>query len=318
MDQPGRIRKFFASLLRYVVATVSLSIVLYIVFALVFSTEEERQLERENRLYRERYAQMREQERLIGDGVDALLEKDNAIYQGLFETEAPSLDAITAADVVAESDSLSESFYLSAAASASESLMLMAGNVDENFAEIFRLLQTRRDSIPPLTLPLKGMSYVQTGASVGPKHNPLYKLELQHNGLDLIAGQGEPVYAAAGGVVSAVVRGRKGLGNTVEIDHGNGFRTRYCLLGDILAVKGRSIRRGQQLGTVGISPSVAAPHLHFEVLRDTLSTGGARPGAVLSGRYQVLDPVHYLFASLSPEEYARVVYMAVSTSQSLD
>ena len=44
----------------------------------------------------------------------------------------------------------------------------------------------------------------------------------------------------------------------------------------------------------------------------------ARPGAVLSGRYQVLDPVHYLFASLSPEEYARVVYMAVSTSQSLD
>ena len=300
--EKGRIRKFLVSLLHYVVATLSLSIVLYIVFALVFSTQEERQLARENHLYRERYQRLLEQERLIGDGVDALLEKDNAIYRELFQTEAPLPDALTAADLVVGSDSLSESFYLSAAASASESLMLMAGNVDDNFAEVFRLLQARRDSIPPLTLPLKGMSYVQTGATVGPKHNPLYKLELQHNGLDLIAGLGEPVYAAAGGVVSAVIRGRKGLGNIVEIDHGNGYRTRYCLLDDISAVKGRTIRRGQQLGTVGISPSVAAPHLHFEVWR-----GG-----------EVMDPVHYLFASLTPEEYARVVYMAVSTSQSLD
>lgn len=300
--EKGRISKFLGSLLRYVVATLSLSIVLYIVFALVFSTQEERQLERENRLYRERFERMRTQERLIAGGVDALLEKDNEIYEELFETEAPSLDALTAVDVLAGSDSLSESFYLSAAASASENLMLMARNVDEHFADIFRLLQERRDSIPPLTLPLKCMSYVQTGASVGPKHNPLYKLELQHSGLDLIAGQGEPVYAAASGVVSAVNKSRKGLGATVEIDHGNGYSTRYCLLGDVTAVKGRTIRRGQQLGTVGISPSVAAPHLHFEVLRgDT-----------------VLDPVHYLFASLSPEEYSRVMYMAVSTSQSLD
>ena len=302
MAKESRIRTLVTTLLRYVVATVSFSIVLYILFALVFSTEEERHLKRESRLYRTRYAQRKQQEALISDVLDGLLEKDDTIYKTLFETEPPSLDAVTAADVIAANDSLSESFYLSAAASASESLMLMAGNVDDNFAEIFRLVQRRRDSIPPLSLPLKGMSYVQTGASVGLKDNPVYKLQLMHEGLDLIAPQGDAVYAAANGTVSEVKHSRKGLGNIVEISHGNGYVTRYCLLGDISATKGRSVKRGQKIGTVGISASFTAPHLHFEVRK-----GG-----------EVLDPVHFLFASLSPEEYARMIYMAVSTSQSLD
>lgn len=302
VKKTSKIRRVLGGVLRYLIATVSLSVVLYIAFALVFSTEEERRLEKENRLYKVRYGQMKEKERLIADALEGLQIKDNAIYKELFETSAPSLDALTAADLIADSDSLSESFYLSAAASASERLMLMAGNVDQNFAQIFALLQSRSDSIPPLSLPLKGMSYVQTGASVGLKHNPVYKLPVQHDGLDLVAPQGAPVYAAADGLVTKVVRARKGLGNTVEIDHRNGYVTRYCLLGEMTAVKSRFVKRGQKIGTVGISASVTAPHLHYEVLRD---------GAVQ-------DPVHFLFTSLSPEEYARMFYMSVSTSQSMD
>ena len=302
MGKEAHWKKVVGGILRYAIASISFSIMLYVVFALVFSTDEERQLEHENRLYRERFAEMQAQQQLIGDVVEGLMERDDAIYEGLFETSAPSPDATTAADLIAASDSLSESFYLSAAASASESLMLMAGNVDDSFAEIFRLLETRRDSIPPLTLPLKGMSYVQAGASVGQKDNPVYQLPMQHDGIDFIAPQGDPVYAVADGLVTEVEHGRKGLGNMVTVDHGNGYVTRYCLLGDISAVKGRKIRRGQQLGTVGILPSMPLPHLHFEVW--------------YNGRVQ--DPVNYLFASLSPEEYARLMYMSVSTSQSLD
>lgn len=302
MKQRTPIQKFLSSLLRYVVSTASLSVVFYILFALFFSTKEERQLERENNLYRERYAQLKEKERLIGDVVEGLLDKDDAIYEELFETQAPSLDALTAADLIAESDSLSESFYLSSAASTVESTMAMAGNVDANFAAIFGLLEQRRDSIPPLTLPLKDMSYVQAGASVGEKQNPVYKLPMTHKGLDLIAAQGTDVFAAAGGTVSKVVRSRRGLGNVVEINHGNGYATRYCLLADIKVTGGQRIRRGQKVGTVGISSSYPTPHLHFEV----------------SYKGETKDPVNYLFASLSPEEYSRLVFMTTATSQSLD
>lgn len=289
-------------ILRFLVATLSMSIVCYIVFALVFSTKEERRLIRENSLYRSRYKQMQHKEKLIGDVVEGLQDKDDAIYRELFETEAPSLDALTAADFIAESDSLSESFYQRAVASASGRTMLMAQQVDKNFDAIFRCLEERRDSIPPLSLPLKDMSYVQTGASMGLKQNPLYKRPVQHDGLDLIAPQGAPVYAAASGTVSQVVHSRKGLGNILVIDHGNGYTTRYCLLADTNVSRGMRVRRGQKIGTVGISSTIAAAHLHFEVL----FKGVPR------------DPVHYLFASLSPEDYAHMVYMASATSQSLD
>ena len=241
-------------------------------------------------------------EQLISDVLEGLMEKDNGIYEGLFKTSVPSADAASAASFITISDTLSENFYVNTAASTSGTLMLMAGSVDRNFAEVFRLVQEKRDSIPPLSLPLRGMSYVQTGASVGLKYNPVYKLQIQHDGLDLVAPQGASVYAVADGTVSQVVRSRKGLGNTVEIDHGNGFVTRYCLLGDMAAVKGRRVKRGQQIGTVGISPTLPAPHLHFEVRR------GGRP----------VDPVNYFFASVSPEEYARMLYLAVSTEQSMD
>lgn len=297
-----KISQIIRFVLRYLVASVSLSVIFYIVFAIVFSTEEERRLQRENSLYRSMYKDLKDKDKLISDVVDGLLVKDNVIYRELFETNPPSLNAITAADLIADSDSLSESFYLGAAASASGRLMLMASTVDENFAEVFRLLKERRDSIPPLSLPLKDMSYVQTGASVGMKHNPVHKLQMQHDGIDLIAPQGAPVYAAGAGVVSKVIRSSRGLGNIVEINHGNGFVSRYCLLGDINVVQGRKVKAGVKIGTVGVTAAISAPHLHFELRRNDV----------------VCDPVHYLFTSLTPEEYARMMYMSVSTAQSLD
>jgi len=290
------------SVVRHVMAAVSLAVALYLAFALLFSTPEEERLRRENAQYAREYASLREREQLIGDVTKGLLEKDGAIYRELFETEAPSLNPTTAADLIPDSDSLSESFYVSAASSKTESLMLMAGNVDEAFREIFRALEQRRDSVPPLTLPLRGMSYVQTGASAGLKHNPVYKVEMQHDGIDLIVPQGEPVYAAADGAVTEVTHSRKGLGNQVVIDHGNGYSTCYALLGDIAVQRGRKVRLGQKVGTVGVSAGMFAPHLHYEV----------------RFRGRVLDPVNHLFASVSPDDYAKMLYMSVSTAQSMD
>lgn len=290
------------SAVRYVIASASIAIVLYLLFAMVFSSQEERLLQKENRLYAARFKEMREQEKLIGDVIEGLLDKDDAIYRTLFEAAPPMIDAVTAAELIADSDSLSESFYLTSAATKSGSLMRMASNVDRNWEEIFRILGQKQEVVPPLSMPLKGVSYVQTGASTGLRHNPVYKVQVQHDGLDLIVPQGAPVYASADGIVTKVTSSRKGLGNTVTIDHRNGYFTRYCLLGEVNAVQGRSVKRGQKIGSVGISTQVAAPHLHYEVLRDTV----------------VMDPVNYLFASLSPEEYARMMMISVNTSQSMD
>ena len=296
------IRRRVGKALRYLAATVTSAIGFYILFALFFSTGEERRLRQENDVYADWYGTLREKERLVDDVVEGLEMKDDALYEQIFETEAPSVDAVTAADLISVSDSLSESFYLSYSASKSESLRMMAENVEENFREIYRLMAQRQNNLPPLTLPLEGMSYVQTGASVGVKHNPLYKVDIQHNGIDLVAPQGSVVRAAADGVVRNVIHSNKGLGNIVEIDHRNGYVTRYALLGDVSVPQGRTVKRGQRIGTVGISSTTFAPHLHYEVLQDG----------------KVLDPVHFLFASVDPDEYAKMLYMSVSTRQSMD
>lgn len=295
-------RRRIGKALRYLAATVTTAIGFYVLFALFFSTEEEKRLQQENDLYATYYQDLRDKERLVSDVVEGLEMRDDALYRQIFETEAPSVDAVTAADVISVSDSLSESFFLSYSASKSESLRKMAENVEENFREIYRLMAARKDSIPPLTMPVEGMSYVQTGASVGLKHNPLYNVEIRHEGLDLVAPQGSVVRAAADGLVRNVIHSNKGLGNIVEIDHRNGYVTRYALLGDISVTQGRTVKRGQKIGTVGISSTSFAPHLHYEVLR------GGKP----------LDPVHFLFASVSPDEYAKMLYMSVSTRQSMD
>ncbi len=298
----NRIRRRVGKALRYLAAAVTTAIGYYVLFSLLFSTEEEKRLQQENDLYATYYQELREKERLVTDVVEGLEARDNALYRKIFETEAPSVDAVTAADVISVSDSLSESFFLSYSASKSESLRRMAENVEENFREIYRLMAQRSGSLPPLTLPLEGMSYVQTGASTGIKHNPVYDVDLQHDGIDLVAPQGSVVRAVADGVVRNVIRSNKGLGNIVEIDHRNGYTTRYALLGDISVPQGRSVKRGQKIGTVGISSTTYAPHLHYEVLKDG----------------KVLDPVHFLFASVDPDEYAKMLYMSVSTRQSMD
>ena len=153
-----------------------------------------------------------------------------------------------------------------------------------------------------MTNPLKKFSFAQTGASTGDKVNPFYKVKIRHNGLDMIAPSGEPVYASDKGVVSEVVKSRKGLGNVVTIDHGNGYRTRYAHLADIEVRKGRIVKKGTRIGYVGVSGNSFAPHLHYEVLKDTL----------------IMDPVSHFFASVGPEEYVNMLIMSSTTGQSMD
>lgn len=288
---------------RMIIESIALSFILFIFFAFIFNTDEEKKLRTENRLYEKMYPELESREKLLSAVASGLQERDNRIYMGLFNTEAPTIDPITAADAIVSSDSLSEEFFLNYSSSKISSVMRMADNVDDDFKTIFDALCDRRDSIPPLRLPLENMSYSRTGASIGDKMNPLMKVEVLHDGIDLVARQGEAVYAASDGVVSNVIRSSAGLGNIVEIDHGNSYVSRYALLDDNIPVsRGMKVKAGRKIGYVGISRGSFAPHLHYEILRDG----------------EVLDPVNFLFASISPDEYANMLFMSVSTGQSLD
>jgi len=85
-----------------------------------------------------------------------------------------------------------------------------------------------------------------------------------HTGVDISAGMGTPVHAAADGVVMvAEFAGR--YGKRVVIDHGNGMQTWYAHLSRFAVIPGQEIRRGEVLAYSGNTGRVTSPHLHFEV-----------------------------------------------------
>lgn len=289
-------------ILVFFVATASMAVLYYVIFAMFFSTEEEQRLRSENRMYEREYPVLEEKEGLVSDVVEGLRVKDNRIYEEIFHMSAPNMDAMSSVNFLSGLDSIPDRDIVVYTDRKISALGKTAGSVEENFMRIMEAVQDSGFVMPPMTNPIEGFSFAQTGASVGDKINPFYKVSIRHNGLDLIAPAGEPVYASADGTVKNIIRSRKGLGNVVEIDHGNGYVTRYAHLADIEVSKGRKLKKGARIGYVGVSGNSFAPHLHYEIIRDTL----------------VMDPVHHLFASVGPEEYTNILIMAVSTGQSMD
>ncbi|MGA7296082.1 MAG: M23 family metallopeptidase [Rhodanobacteraceae bacterium] len=85
-----------------------------------------------------------------------------------------------------------------------------------------------------------------------------------HRGLDFAANRGTPVHTVAEGVVT-FAGVRSGYGNVVEIDHGNGYATRYAHNSKILVHVGQRVRVGQEIAVVGSTGRSTGPHSHFEV-----------------------------------------------------
>lgn len=289
-------------ILMFFVTTLSLTVLYYVVFALFFSTDTEKRLRDENRMYAEEIPELEARERLLSNVVEGLQVKDNSIYEEIFHTSAPNMDPVSSLGFLMDLDSIPDTEIVAFSEDKLNVLDIEADVVEDNFRRIFAAIGDSGFVMPPMTNPLKEFSFAQTGASVGNKINPFYKVPIRHNGLDLIAPAGEPVHASADGVVSEMIRSRKGLGNVVVIDHGNGYFTRYAHLADVEVRRGMKVQKGKRIGYVGVSGNSFAPHLHYEVLRDTV----------------VLDPVNHFFASVSPDEFVNMLIMSASTGQSMD
>lgn len=109
----------------------------------------------------------------------------------------------------------------------------------------------------------------------GRRVDPFSGQMVLHAGLDFAAPKGSKVRAVAGGVV--VFAGRRGAyGNLVEINHGNGYSTRYAHSSNNLVAVGDVVRKGDVVATVGASGRATGPHVHFEVLKDGSSVDPAR------------------------------------------
>ncbi|MGY0797697.1 M23 family metallopeptidase [Lysobacter sp. A286] len=108
-------------------------------------------------------------------------------------------------------------------------------------------------------------SYITS--NFGYRADPIRGGRALHKGIDFEANVGDPVMAVADGVVSFSGR-RSGYGNTVEIDHGNGYVTRYAHNSKLSLKVGALVRAGQQVAKAGSTGRSTGAHVHFEVWQD--------------------------------------------------
>jgi murein DD-endopeptidase MepM/ murein hydrolase activator NlpD len=101
----------------------------------------------------------------------------------------------------------------------------------------------------------------------GERSDPFTGEEGFHKGLDFAGTTGEPVVAVAAGIVTWAGE-RSGYGTLVEINHGNGYITRYAHNESTLVAVGQSVSRGEHIALMGSTGHSTGPHVHFEVLHN--------------------------------------------------
>ncbi len=120
--------------------------------------------------------------------------------------------------------------------------------------------------------------------------HPILGYVRPHWGVDLSGSRGDPIYAAGDGFVSST-GWDGGYGNTIIVDHGYGYQTRYAHLNKILVTKGQWVKRGEQIAEMGSTGLSEGPHLHYEVIY----------------RNNKVDPMNYIQVNMDSAEFEKIV-----------
>ena len=147
----------------------------------------------------------------------------------------------------------------------------------------------------PAIQPISNKDLRKTASGYGTRIDPIYGTTKFHAGMDFSAHPGTDVYATGDGTV-VKMGWETGYGNTVEIDHGFGYRTRYAHLQEFRTKLGKKVVRGEVIAGVGSTGKSTGPHLHYEV----------------HVKGQVVNPVNYYFMDLSAEDYERMIQIAAN------
>ena len=134
------------------------------------------------------------------------------------------------------------------------------------------IFDSAQKKLTPSVIPVTGGWY---SSNFGWRIDPFTGLRAFHEGMDFMAEVGEPVHAAAGGVV-VYSDLHPQYGNMIEIDHGNGLSTRYAHLSQRLVKVGDVVLSGGEIGKVGSTGRATGPHLHLEVRQNGAPLNPAR------------------------------------------
>ena len=292
-----RLLWFFATGIAFAV------LVLWIAFYL-FDSPKEKMLLRENNELKQNLQNVNDRLELMDIVLEDLQTRDQEVYRTIFEVEPmpfeqrhPTLllsgrykhfnnsDVSTMVNEI-QQKSMVLSLRLLAQSKSLDTIADLATKQAEMLLAI------------PAIRPLKNMHTITSG--FGNRYHPILKTLRPHTGIDITAPKGTPVYATADGVVTHEAGG-SGYGITVEISHGYSYKTLYAHLSKKIVKPGQRVKRGEIIGYVGSTGLSLGSHLHYEVIKN--------------GKY--VNPVHYFYSDITPEEYESILESSKEINQAL-
>lgn len=274
---------------------------------LLFETEHEAQLRFENKSLKKHKTLLTSQLVSMEGTLTNLQKEDKKLYAKIFDIQTKEEEP--------KQESISDDLVYSSLSGFRKSI----NKVDEKSSTLYAQSQhiNNKYNVNPLSkeelialasipslLPVDLVYASSLVSGFGERINPFHKGNYQHPGIDFSLPRGSKVYATASGKITIVKKSdlQAGYGNYIEIDHGNGYVTRYAHLENLEVKVGQVVTKGESIGTSGMSGGSISPHLHYEVILYN----------------ENIDPIKNFIQGISPDLYSTLVEKAKLKNQSLD
>ncbi len=289
-------------------SSILMGVLLTITFLQFYETPKMRALKSENQQLLTQYEIMDKNMESIENVLADLQQRDDNLYRVIFEAD-PIPNSIRKSgfggiNKYAQLESMDNSELVIKTAKKLDEVSKAAYIQSKSYDEVLKLALDKEKMLSsiPAIMPLSNKDLRRTASGWGFRIHPVFKIRRFHYGMDFTAPIGTEVYSTGDGVVKEVRTSRIGFGRWLVIDHGFGFATLYGHLHEFNVKKGQKVKRGSVIGYVGNAGTSTAPHLHYEVHKN------GKP----------VNPQHYYFKDLSPEEYEKMIAISSNMGQSYD
>ncbi len=290
----------------WVGSSLLLGLAIVVVYSLLFDTPRERELRQENKSLDQDLEILNERYERIDTVLKELSYIDDNIYRTIFETEPVGnydslrIDHQKVLKLLGQENEVIVDLTVAKIKRLSDEIQKNAVSYS-HLKNHLSVIEEFTGNIPAIQ-PIQNLDLTQLASGFGNRMHPYYKIVKFHFGMDFTAPIGTEVYATADGIVEDLTRTGRGSGNTVVINHGNGYKTYYSHLHKFNVRNNAKVKRWDVIGWVGNTGLSVGPHLHYEVH--------------LNG--EAVNPVNYFFLELSPKDYDRMIEMSIKSGQSFD
>ena len=296
-------QKLIINIVSIFVGSIIIAVSIFFIFVLFFDINIKKQRATENKILEEQYNKLIVRKAQNDKYLQELIKKDEIIYQSvfkslpdnsIFENKNPYIK-FTGKDIteIIANNTKRLSEDREAIKNENQNFLIFNNKISALDGNLMKTI--------PSIQPVFNYDFKYPVYGYGERIDQVYKSLVFHPGIDFAVPEGTVVFASADGKVEKTGR-KRGLGKRIIINHQNGYKTIYAHLNRIYVQSGRTVKRGQKIGTVGMTGKTLISHLHYEI----------------KFHDKPVNPVNYFFLDLNPKKFAEIISESEKSGLSLD